>query len=105
VVGHILGPIFISFFERYNVWLRETYGDGVNWHPTLNFARVVRNSAAHGGINFRNPGAPSVSWKQFTYGPSDNGRQVIGPDLSLGEMLALMFECSDELDALNAPVL
>ena len=37
-------PIFLSFFERYNVWLTDTLGDAVNWHPTLNFARVVRNA-------------------------------------------------------------
>jgi hypothetical protein len=105
VLAHAISPIFLMFFERYNDWMTATHGDAVNWPPTLNFSRVIRNAAAHGKINIRNPGAPPVSWRGLTYGPADNGRQIIGPDIQLGEMLALIFDASDALDALSAPVL
>ena len=105
VMNHIIAPIYLSFFERYNEWLTANYGDGVNWPPTLNFARVIRNAAAHGMINIRNPGAPSVTWRGFTIGPADSGRRVIGADMKTGEILGLMFDLNDELDRLDVPVL
>jgi hypothetical protein len=104
-INYATGPIFLGFFERYNDWLKDTYGDGVNWPPTLNFARVVRNSAAHGKIVIRHLGTPAVSWRDLSYGYADNGRRVIGDDMKFGEVLALMFDCDDELNKLNAPIL
>lgn len=99
------GPVFLSFFERYNDWMDITYGDVVNWPPTLNFARVVRNSAAHGAIKFRNPGTPAAFWKDLSYSHADNGKRVIGEDMKFGEVFALMFDCDDELNKLGAPIL
>ena len=59
--SHVMSPIYLIFFERYNDWLTAKYGDGINWPPTLNFARVIRNAVAHGKINIRNPSAPLVT--------------------------------------------
>jgi hypothetical protein len=95
------------FFERYNQWLNEKYGRHSTeiWHPTLNFARVIRNAAAHGSIKFLNPNAAPVSWRDLTYSPADNGKQVIGAEIQLGEVLALMFETDDVLTEMGTPIL
>ncbi len=93
------------FFERYNDWLNVNKGEAKNWPPTLNFARVVRNGVAHGKINIRNPEASPVTWRGLTYSYADNGKQIIGTDLKLGEMIVLMFDANDALDAINAPIL
>jgi hypothetical protein len=102
---HAISPIFLMFFERYNVWLTDNLGDGINWPPTLNFARVVRNSVAHGAISIRNPNTPSVMWRGLTYSHADNGAKIVGTDLKFGELIALMFDCSDVLDSSGVPVL
>ena len=103
----IIAPIFLMFFEPYNDWLDDTYGRGSapTWPPVLNFARVLRNSIAHNGIHFRNPEAPPVSWRTLSYGPANEGKKIIGRDMSLGDVLGLMFEADEALRALNAPIL
>lgn len=105
VMGHVVSPIFLMFFERYNNWLTANHGDAVNWPPTLNFARVVRNACSHGEIHIRNPGAPPVTWRGMSIGPADNGSKLIGSQLKLGEILALMFDADDALDAMGTPVI
>ena len=105
IMAQIIAPIFLMFFERYNDWLNVNKGDAKNWPPTLNFARVVRNGVAHGKINIRNPEASPVTWRGLTYSYADNGKQIIGTDLKLGEMIVLMFDANDALDAINAPIL
>ena len=105
VLSYTMAPLFIMYFERYSVWLKAKYGQGHNWPSVLDFARVVRNAAAHGGIDFRNPGVRDVKWRGLTYGYKDKGRPIIGTDLHIGEMLALMFDSNEALDALKAPVL
>jgi hypothetical protein len=105
VMNHISRPIFLGYFERYNDWLKDTYGDAVNWPMTLNFARVIRNAVAHGKIRIRNPSAAPVHWHGLSYGYADNGKTVIGTDMHPGDVLALMFEINDELNKLGAPIL
>lgn len=105
VMLHLIAPIFLMFFERYNEWMTANHGDAVNWPETLNFARLVRNSIAHGQIHIRNPRAPPVKWRGFNYSAADNGRKLIGPNLRVADILYLMIEADEELDKLNAPVL
>jgi hypothetical protein len=105
VMAHIISPIFLMFFERYNDWLTANLGDAKNWPPTLNFARVVRNSIAHGKINIRDPNAQPVHWRGLSYGYKDSGRSLVGSDISLGEIIALIFDADDALDSINAPIL
>jgi hypothetical protein len=71
----------------------------------LNFARVVRNAIAHGKIEIRNSNAPPVTWRGLTYSYADNGKQIFGTDLKLGEIVALIFDASDALDGIDAPIL
>jgi hypothetical protein len=105
VLAHTFSSIFIIFFERHVDWLDDTYGAAINWHPTLDFCRVVRNAAAHGSIYIKNPQAPSVTWRGLSFGPADNGRQIMGNELCFGDILGLMFDAAAELDRINAPVL
>ena len=83
---------FIRYFETHRPQIEATYGsDPQRWPTQWNFARVVRNAFAHGGtINFRNPASPSVTWKSITYGPSDNGRQIVFTDVAAVEIISLM---------------
>ena len=90
-------PIFLMFFERYNVWLTDNLGDATNWPMTLNFARVVRNAIAHGKINIRSKAAPAVSWKSLSYSHADSGRQIIGTDMNIADLIGLMLEADEEL--------
>lgn len=102
---HIVSSIFLSFFERYNVWLRTNVGEAVNWPMTLNFARIVRNAIAHGMIDIRNQNSPPVTWHGLSYSYVDRGKEIIGIDLRIGEILGLMFEVNEELDRLGVPTL
>jgi hypothetical protein len=104
-MAHIMSPVFLAFFDRYNVWARDEFGDVAKWPLPLNFARVIRNAAAHNGkLDIRNPNAQPASWRGLTYGPSDHGREIIGTDIKLGEILALMFDVDDCLTSIGAPV-
>jgi hypothetical protein len=105
VMTHITAPYFIIVFDRYIHSIGSQFGEVRNWPPILNFARVVRNAAAHGKVKFDNPNAQAVSWRNLTYSPLDNGRQLIGGDMQLGDVLGLSFDVSDELDALQIPIL
>jgi len=105
IVHHVISPIFLMFFERYNDWLTRTHGDCINWPATLNFCRVVRNAIAHGKINIRNPGSPAVTWRGLSYDYKSNGRTIIGGDLRIGDILGLMFEANEDLNNISAPVL
>jgi hypothetical protein len=105
VLAHVIAPIFLSFFERYNVWLTANRGDAKKWHPTLNFARVIRNAAAHGKIEIRNPASAPAVWRDLSYGYAQNGARIIGTDLKFGEIIALMFEADEALDSDNVPIL
>jgi hypothetical protein len=102
IVANIMGPIFVEFFEDYRRWVGDKFGHPDNWPPVWSFARVVRNSIAHGGrVNIENPNAKPVSWYGLSYSPADNGRRIIGvryPDLSSGDLILMMFEMSDALD-------
>jgi hypothetical protein len=105
-IHYFAAPVFIGFFERYNEWLKENYGtNGVNWHPTLNFCRIIRNAAAHGRVRIDNVKTAPVTWRGLSIGPADDGKSIIGSDLRLGDMIGLMFEADDELTAIGAPVL
>jgi hypothetical protein len=105
IAVHIISLVFLAFFDQYKDWLDENMGRAINWPPTLNFCRVVRNACAHGAVHIRDPSAPPVTWRGLSFGPADNGRQIIGQDLRIGDMIGLMFEANKELDRVGAPIL
>lgn len=93
-----LQSCFLRYFETNRPTIEARFGkDPSAWPPAWNFARVVRNAFAHGGLlTFQNASAQAVSWQGLTYGPSRQGRQLIFQDMSFVEVVALL----EELDAL-----
>jgi len=101
----ITSMLYLSLFERQVPWLTANVSTDRNkWGPIPCFGRMLRNAAAHEGrLSMDNPNTPAVSWKHLTYGPPDNGRQILGGDLNIADLLFFMFDLSDELDRLGAP--
>lgn len=54
---------------------------------------------AHGSrIKIDNVKAAPVSWKGLSYGPEQNGREIFGTDIEVGDLLMLMILMSADLD-------
>jgi hypothetical protein len=104
----VFAAFFVLFYERHRPFLQDRLGrETANWPEFFRFCWAVRNAATHHEfrVNFTNPKVAPVTWAGATYGPADNGRLLIGPnDLSVGDILILIMEMSDELDDLSAPV-
>jgi hypothetical protein len=100
VMVQIIAPAFAMFFEEHVDWLKANHGrDGASWPSTLDFARAIRNAASHGmKLTFERSTSRPVQWHHLRYSFAENDREVIGGDLSFGDMLVLMFEVADELD-------
>ena len=97
-------PVFSTFFEDNVAWLlQNVHSVKSQWPGVIGFARVVRNAVAHGGSIKINPNATPVTWHHLSYGPAENGKQIIGTDLIFGDLMILMFELSDELDRRGCP--
>ena len=106
LMTNLLCAQFVLFISEHWEWIRTKYGhDYTRWPATLDFARVVRNAASHGGcLEFQNPRAKPVTWRGTTYDPIMNGKKVIGPDLWVPDLLILMVDVSDILDDGGAEV-
>lgn len=102
IIARIGALVFVAFYEQ---WLPEFivhFQDDVTyWPEPFAFARRARDFLVHkeGVVAFRSPNAKPVSWHKLTYSPADNGRQILGTDLQLADLLALMFEMDDEMTA------
>jgi hypothetical protein len=106
-IDQSVAAFFGEFYAAYKAWLDKNIStDPYQWPSVLNFARVIRNSCAHGGIIcFDNPSAKSVKWHNLEYSPSDNGRPVLFNDMAVGDFIVLMFEMSQELDNRGCPII
>jgi len=103
----LVDPIFVDFYEKHRKWIAAKYsGETQNWPPIFNFARMLRNFISHheGRVHFDNPNASPVSWHQLSYAPRDEGRQVVGGDLYMGDILFLMYEMGAALDLAGCPL-
>ncbi|MGQ0525453.1 MAG: hypothetical protein ACT4P8_17540 [Betaproteobacteria bacterium] len=89
---------FLHYMESVRSLIKTKYtSDTSKWPETINFARVVRNTTAHGGrISIENANAKPVSWRSLTYSYADNGKAVLFVDLTAVELIILM----EEVDAL-----
>lgn len=98
--------VFVSFYERYaDFFENEWHRDLKKWPPTLNFARVVRNSVAHSGLlYFSNPKADAVKWRKLTYRPSDGRKKVVSEDIKAADFAYLMIDMAKVLDQIGAPI-
>lgn len=102
---NMITPIFCLHFETCYDWLKNNGHSNTSvWPMTLDFARVIRNAAAHGGrLEIKNANYRAVKWNNLAYKPADTGKRVIGTEIFMGDLLALMIEVDDELVALGAP--
>lgn len=106
LIRHLIAPLFVDFYEQHLPWIEANLGgrDGSNWPTVLDFARVIRNACSHGGkLTFKTPTSRTVSWRGITYSPADHDKLVVCADLSSADLIALMFDISDELDARGCP--
>jgi hypothetical protein len=105
VHSNMIGGTFSLVWEENSSWLWNNLGDAKAWPPVLRFARAVRNALNHGGrLRIEKASDPPVTWYGRTYDASMNGRKVISGDLHLADMLVLLFEISDALDEVGAPI-
>ena len=101
----ILKPFFVEFYENYIEYLRfNLKSDHTKWPTVWQFGRVIRNASAHNKICIDDQNFAPVSWHKLTYGPNENGKEIFGHDLEIGDLIILMCEMSDELDRLNVPL-
>jgi hypothetical protein len=106
IYNRLMGIVYLNFYEEYLGYLVATFGpDAKRWPRLFQFAWAIRNGIVHHGgtINFTNPNYPAVSWHTFSYSPADNGKPIFGDHFSVGDLFMLLFDLSDELDALGAP--
>jgi len=90
--------MFVNYFERYRLYIEQKYDNNTNnWPTEWNFARVVRNTVAHGGCIDLSASASAVSWRGLNYSPRDNGRKVLFNDLWIGDLIYLMMDMDTHL--------
>jgi hypothetical protein len=101
--ANMIVNIFVEFYEAYSQFIHDRYRKAESYPPLWRFARVVRNSISHGcRVSINSAKESPVEWCKLKYSFADNGRPIIGvahADLSIGDILVLMFEMSDLLDA------
>lgn len=90
----IFQPFFVNYYERHIEEIKMTHGnfDKV-WPLPWQMGRVIRNGISHGGcVYFRSPKHQSVLWQGLTLSPSDNGEQLLGNLISVGDLTVLLIE-------------
>lgn len=60
--------------------------------------------AAGPPINVTRANDRPVVWRGLSYSQVDNGRAIMGTDLSVGDILMLLFDASHELDQRGSPI-
>jgi hypothetical protein len=104
ITVRIFAAIFALACEGPLGWQKGISTDLSKWPPVLAFCRVVRNAIAHNGrVRIDNAKAPPVTWRGLTYSYSDNGLAILGPGVGTGDLLILLFDLDEELNAIGAP--
>jgi hypothetical protein len=99
--------IFVRFYEQHVPFLRATFGKSEKWPMIFRFAWAIRNGMVHHGghINYTDPSGAPVTWHAFTYAPSEKVKPpIFGDHFSPGDLLILLLDLSDALDAIGAPL-
>jgi hypothetical protein len=100
----VFSAYLVIFYERHKDWIAVTYtSDPDKWPEPFRFLRAMRNAIAHDGKIGLRPKDRPVVWHHVKYDQASNGRSVLPDELSVGDILILLFEVSDELDRLGAP--
>lgn len=98
VILGILRSAYVSYYSDCEDALKSRYGTNTNaWPDAFLFAWAVRNALAHtagGKLKLNDKSLRSFTWKRWTFGPADNGREIIlTPDgLAIGDIVLLIEE-------------
>ena len=89
---------YVLFWDKIEKSIHTKYSsDTTNWPDAINFARVIRNSFAHGNkIEIRNKNFPTINWKSISVDYSSNGQVVLFDLLGIADIVVLM----EEIDSL-----
>ena len=98
VAMHAIKPAFVAFYESMKPKISAKYGRTRNWPPGLLFLKTVRNAISHDGtVRIQDSNEAASVWRGARYDQSDNGRQIIGTELTLGDLLVLMLDVHAEI--------
>lgn len=110
-MNSLYSATLVNLYERNKAFLTKYHGGKKpkEWGDFWRFVWVVRNSCAHGKLALYDTEVAPVEWRGLKYypAPEDTTKArhvVIGGDLSFGDLLVLMVEMSEELDAIGAPI-
>jgi len=89
---------FILFWDKVEDSIKAKYSSDIqNWPEELDFARIIRNSLAHGNkFEIRNQNSPKITWKGLSVDYSVNGQMVLFGHLGIADIIILM----EEIDSL-----
>ncbi|MER9681370.1 hypothetical protein NKJ23_18820 [Mesorhizobium sp. M0184] len=107
IYNRMIYAVFLQFYEFHRPHIQSVFGtDTKGWPQIFQFAWLIRNGVAHHGghLNFTNPNYPPVTWHTYSYSPADNGKPILGAHFTVSDMFAFLFDLSDELDAIGAPM-
>ncbi len=100
---NLVAPYFVEYFETYKSLLRQHKGGRKHWPKTWRFGWAVRNAISHDNrIRIDDEDEPSVTWYGLSYTSQNNGHELFIDDLYPGDLILLMFEMNQELDAVIA---
>ena len=106
IQARLISPIFLKFYETYRGWwVNKLNRDPSTWPMVMQFSRVIRNAIGHQmRIDWASPNLGPAEWRGLSYSHADNGKHVIGVDLSVADLFFLLVDLSDELDRLGCPI-
>ncbi|MER8608191.1 hypothetical protein NKH45_17190 [Mesorhizobium sp. M1156] len=107
IYNRVIYAVFLQFYEFHRPHIQSVFGtDTKGWPQIFQFAWLIRNGVAHHGghLNFTNPNYPPVTWHTYSYSPADNGKPILGAHFTVSDMFAFLFDLSEELDAIGAPM-
>jgi len=97
----MIKPIFVDYYEENSSVVKQEHGeDTAQWSDVWRFAWMVRNSISHGGIvHFRDVNKPPVSWRELSFSPDDNQKQIalIGEHLTTVDLFILTMDMENNL--------
>jgi hypothetical protein len=101
ILSRIVGASFVNYYSSQEDNIKSKYGEAIEiWPQQINFARLVRNGFAHGGLfHILNQKAANIVWRIWNIGPQQNGKSVLfGTDgLGIGDLIRLMEDVDTSL--------
>jgi hypothetical protein len=93
---------FLMYYEEFRPWIHNYAKSDLKLYPKpWDFARFVRNAIGHKGtVNVNNEATQPASWYGLTYGHQSHGMHI-ARDLSIADLMILMWEMDQALTDLG----